>query len=174
LNGNDKKRFEQIFKDLFKPLCGFAVKYVGDLDESKNIVHEVFISVWEKFGSFPEGMNFRGYLFTATRNKCLNYIRDHKKEVSLDLSSEGQGVTMENTLEVKELEREIEIAINQLPEKCRMVFEMSRYGDLKYSEIAQKMNISVKTVEAHMSKALQILRKELINFLSLLLFVVGL
>ena len=69
------------------------------------------------------------------------------------------------------MEREIELAINTLPEKCRMVFEMSRFEGLKYAEIAVKMNISVKTVEAQMSKALSVMKKQLANFLSVLLFI---
>ncbi|MBZ0245579.1 MAG: sigma-70 family RNA polymerase sigma factor, partial [Cyclobacteriaceae bacterium] len=77
----------------------------------------------------------------------------------------------ESDMEVKELEREIELAINTLPEKCRMVFEMSRFEGLKYAEIAVKMNISVKTVEAQMSKALAVMKKQLANFLSILFFI---
>lgn len=150
------------------------MKYIGDLDESKNLVHEVFISVWEKFEELPNDTNFRSYLYTSTRNRCLNFIRDRKKHVAFDGVSD-QGLVVEDTpIEVKELEQEIDLAINTLPEKCRMVFEMSRYEELKYAEIAQKMNISVKTVEAHMSKALSLLRKALANFLSLLLFIFNL
>lgn len=144
------------------------------MDEAKNLVHEVFISLWEKFDTLPGDTNFKSYLYTATRNRCLNYIRDNKKVVRLD-SAHYEGTTSEsNTLEVKELERAIELAINTLPEKCRMVFEMSRYEELKYAQIAQKMNISVKTVEAQMTKALGLLKKELARFLSLLFFIFNL
>lgn len=150
------------------------MKYIGDLDEAKNLVHEVFISVWEKFEELPEDTNFRSYLYTSARNRCLNYIRDQKKHVAFD-SVYDQGVVAEyNSIEIRELEKEIDLAINTLPEKCRLVFELSRYEELKYAEIAQKMNISVKTVEAHMSKALSLLRKALANFLSLLLFIFNL
>lgn len=150
------------------------MKYIGDLDESKNLVHEVFISVWEKFEELPEDTNFRGYLYTSTRNRCLNYIRDQKKHVDFNSVSDQEAVVEDMSMEARELEKEIDLAINTLPEKCRLVFEMSRYEELKYAEIAQKMNISVKTVEAHMSKALSLLRKALANFLSLLLFIFNL
>lgn len=150
------------------------MKYVGDLDESKNIVHEVFIAVWEKFETLPGDTNFRSYLYTAVRNRCLNYIRDRKKQVAFESVSEEIEADEEQAIEVAELEKEIEMAINTLPEKCRIVFEMSRYEELKYAEIALKMNISVKTVEAHMSKALSLLRKALVNFLSLILFIFNL
>lgn len=150
------------------------MKYIGDLDESKNIVHEAFIAVWEKFESLPGDTNFRSYLYTAVRNRCLNYIRDRKKLVAFESVSEKIEAGDEQAIEVAELEKEIELAINTLPEKCRIVFEMSRYEELKYAEIAVKMNISVKTVEAHMSKALSLLRKALVNFLSLILFIFNL
>ncbi|MEP2668407.1 MAG: RNA polymerase sigma-70 factor [Cyclobacteriaceae bacterium] len=171
MTNDRKKRFEIIFKDLFKPLCGFAMKYVGDLDEAKNIVHEAFIAVWQKFETLPDDTNFKSYLYTAVRNRSLNYLRDRKQHVALDGIQEDGAEGASSDLEVKELEREIELAINTLPEKCRMVFEMSRFEGLKYAEIAVKMNISVKTVEAQMSKALSVMKKQLANFLSVLLFI---
>lgn len=173
MHNDNKKRFEIIFKDLFKPLCGFAVKYIGDLDESKNVVHEVFIAVWQKFELLPDDTNYKSYLYTAVRNRCLNHLRDRKQHVVLDeIPEEGIGGG-DSVLETKELEREIELAINTLPEKCRMVFEMSRFEGLKYAEIADKMEISVKTVEAQMSKALTIMKKQLANFLSVLFYIIN-
>lgn len=170
MTSDSKKRFEIIFKDLFKPLCGFAMKYIGDLDESKNVVHEAFIAVWQKFETLPQDTNFKSYLYTAVRNRSLNYLRDRKQHVTLEGVQEGGIEGGDRDMEVKELEREIELAINTLPEKCRMVFEMSRFEGLKYTEIAVKMNISVKTVEAQMSKALSVMKKQLANFLSVLFF----
>lgn len=173
MTSNRKKKFELLFKDLFKPLCGFSMKYIGEMEEAKSLVHEVFISLWEKFETLPEDTNYRSYLYTAVRNRSLNYIRDRKKLVGLEDISE-QGTEETNAFEVRELEKEIELAINTLPEKCRMVFEMSRYEELKYAEIAQKMNISVKTVEAQMSKALSVLRQALAKYLSILFFIFNL
>jgi len=165
--------FEHLFKELFKPLCGFAMKYVKDLDEARNLVHEVFITVWEKFDSLPSDTNYRSYLYTAVRNRCLNHLRDTKKHLSIE-KAEHKMTEENSSLEAAELEREIELAINSLPEKCRMVFEFSRMEGLKYGEIAEKMGISVKTVEAQMSKALTVLRAHLSEFMSLIFIVLGL
>jgi RNA polymerase sigma-70 factor, ECF subfamily len=165
--------FEHLFRELFKPLCGFAMKYVKDLDEARNLVHEVFITVWEKFDSLPSDTNYRSYLYTAVRNRCLNHLRDTKKHLSIE-KAEHKMTEENSSMETAELEREIELAINSLPEKCRMVFEFSRMEGLKYGEIAEKMGISVKTVEAQMSKALTVLRAHLSEFMSLIFIVLGL
>lgn len=165
-----KEEFEVLFKSLFKPLCGFSLKYIGDLEESKGVVQDVFMALWTKFETFPADMNLRSYLYTAVRNKSLNHIRDRKRLVLLESVPEQKLVKENDPLETKELACEIELAINALPEKCRQVFEMSRFEEMKYFEIAQKMNISVKTVEAQMSKALRLLREHLAPFLPLLVF----
>lgn len=162
--------FETLFRQLFKPLCGFAMKYVRDLDEAKGIVHDVFIQLWEKFDQLPEDSNYRGYLFTAVRNRCLNHLRDRKKFSSLSDAPEGARIEENRSMEAAELEREIEVAINMLPERCRQVFEMNRQGGLSYIQVAEKLEISVKTVEAQMSKALALLRERLGEFLVLIIF----
>ncbi len=146
------------------------MKYLGDMDDSKNLVHEVYIALWEKYAEMEAESNFKSYLYTAVRNRCLNAIRDRKKVVELDVVDKEKQVQETDALEVNELAAEIDFAINSLPEKCRMVFEMSRKEELKYAEIAEKMNISVKTVEAQMSKALKMMREHLVDFLSVLIF----
>lgn len=169
---NHLKQFEQLFRELFKPLCSFALKYTRDIDEAKGLVQEAFISVWEKMETLPPDTHYRSYLYTAVRNRCLNYLRDRKKTVDLSDVSELLLPQVEGqTPEARELEITIEKAINSLPEKCREVFELSRFADLKYIQIAEKMGISVKTVEAQMSKALHALRDRLGGFLVLLLLI---
>lgn len=138
---------------------------MNDLDECRNLVHDVFISVWEKYDSLPADTNYRSYLFTAVRNRCLNHLRDKKKLTTLENVVEANYAEHSTDLETKELEREIELAINLLPEKCRQIFELNRLEGLKYAEIAEKLGISIKTVEAQMSKALSVLRNHLGDFL---------
>jgi RNA polymerase sigma-70 factor (ECF subfamily) len=172
LTSNKSDIFEELFRSLFGPLCGFAMKYVNDADEAKNIVHEVFISAWEKFDSLASDSNYRGYLYTGVRNRCLNHIRDKKKHVKLDQVPEHDVALYATELENSELEQKIDMAIQSLPEKCRMVFELNRMEGLKYAQIAEKMQISVKTVEAQMSKALAVLRIHLAEFLSIVFFLI--
>lgn len=147
------------------------MKYVGDLDEAKNLVHEAFIAVWEKFDSLPPETSFRSYLYTAVKNRSLNHVRDRKKQVSMEQVPEDSLSENNDLLVARELEKEIELAIESLPEKCREVFEMSRKDGLKYAEISKKLDISVKTVEAQMSKALSVLRDRLGEYLAIILFI---
>jgi len=163
-------KFEKLFKELFKPLCGFSMKYVGDLDEAKGLVHEVFVTVWEKFDSLPTDMNYDSYLYTAVRNRSLNFIRNKKKNVMLENVAESELSETIDPMGTSELETEIEMAIQSLPEKCREVFELNRIDGLKYVQIADKLGISIKTVEAQMSKALGVLRVHLKEFLSFVIF----
>ncbi len=166
------KQFEVLFKEHFKALTGFAQNFLPDHDDAKGVVHEVFVLLWEKFEGLEEDTNHRSYLYTAVRNRCLNVIRDKKKLVQLNPVHNEIIEDNHDHLEVQELEIEIAKAIDTLPEKCREVFERSRLEGLKYGEIAEKMNISVKTVEAQMSKALKIMRVHLAEFLTILFFLI--
>jgi RNA polymerase sigma-70 factor, ECF subfamily len=170
VSSDNLKKFEQLFKELFAPLAGFSMKYVSDMDDAKNIVHEAFISIWEKFEMLPSETNYKSYLYTAVRNKSLNFIRDRKKHVMLEDIDSEEPAENNLALEAAELEREIEMVIESLPEKCREVFQLNRQQGLKYAEIAEKMGISIKTVEAQMSKALAVLREQLKDFMVLLIF----
>lgn len=128
------------------------------------------MSFWEKFENLPDDANHKSYLYTAVRNKSLNFIRDRKKHIVLEEAEDEEPVEENRSLETAELEKEIEIALQSLPEKCREVFELNRQEGLKYAEIAEKLNISIKTVEAQMSKALAIMREHLKDFMIALIF----
>jgi RNA polymerase sigma-70 factor, ECF subfamily len=143
------------------------MKYVREIDEAKGIVQEVFVTLWEKYPTLPADTNFRSYLFTSVKNRCLNHIRDRKKITSMDAVAENAFFSASDDLQTQDLESEIEIALNTMPPKCREAFELSRTQGLKYAAIAEQMGISVKTVEAHMTKALGILRDHLARFLSM-------
>ena len=164
----NQKQFEQLFKLHFSFLCNFARQFVQDPDTAQEIVQKVFITLWEKREELNPNLSIKSYLFTSVRNRCLNHLRDHKKYRSkvLDLECADFDVaTEERHFEADELKLQIEAALNQLPDKCREVFEMSRFRQMKYKEIAEELDISQKTVEAHMRKAMQVLRENLRPFL---------
>ena len=153
-------------------MCNFADQFVADSDISKDIVQKVFIALWERRNRMDLHQSIKSYLFTAVKNRCLNYIRDYKKfrSQTLDLDcGDIEIVNQDGSLELAELQTQINEALATLPEKCRLVFEMSRFQDMKYKAIAQELEISEKTVEAHMSKALKTLRLLLGKYLLFLI-----
>lgn len=166
------KSFEKLFKEYFIPLSNFANTYLHDLEASKEIVQEVFVNIWNKRNEMLEDQKLKSYLYTSVRNRSFNYIRDHKKFQSnvldVELADHESPLNMDN-LEVEELQLKIEDALSTLPDKCREVFSLSRFENLKYTEIAERMGISVKTVEAQMSKALKILKIELKDYITILI-----
>ncbi len=170
----DKALFEELFNLHFKHLCHFAKQYVKDDDSCQDVVQKVFISLWSRRADIDPQQGIVPYLFTAVKNRCLNHLRDHKKYRShvLDLDCGDLEVVpplVDHQLAVEELQEKIDAALDKLPEKCRLVFEMSRYRDMKYREIAQTLGISPKTVEAHMSKAINSLRKDLERYMTILI-----
>jgi len=162
-----------LFKSNFKELCYFAIQYVKDSDIAKDIVQEIFFGLWQKKESIDLSRSVKSYLTSAVRNKCLNYIRDHKKFTDTILESEDQFIKSiykpHDRLIEEELKKKIKSSIDELPVKCREVFLLSRYENLKYLEIADRLHISVKTVETQMSKALQHLRIRLAEFIVIFL-----
>jgi RNA polymerase sigma-70 factor (ECF subfamily) len=163
-----RQDFEALFKEHFAFLCNFAQQYVHDGDTAQDICQRVFIRLWEKREEMDPHKSIQSYLFTAVKNRCLNHLRDNKKYRSkvLDLDCGDIDFSREDTdqLATDELRARIQEALNDLPEKCRMVFEMSRFQQMKYQEIADELDISQKTVEAHISKALKSLKEALKDY----------
>lgn len=171
----DKPLFEQLFREHFAPLCHFAAQFVQDTDSARDITQKVFIKLWENREHIDPQKSIRSYLYTSVRNRCLNYLRDQKKFRSQILDVEAmEGVLFfeEDNPGLSDLEDQIARALESLPDKCRQVFELSRFQDKKYKEIAEELNISEKTVEAHMSKALKILKEQLKEYFPLFLCMV--
>ena len=172
-NKFDEKSFEELFQKHFKGLCFFAQNYVKDFDMAKEIVQDSFINLWEKRQSIDVSKSVKTYLTTSIRNKCLNYLRDTKKfntEIILsDVLFQEIDYEQSDKLIEKELNNKINNAIDDLPEKCKNIFVLNRFENLKYKEIADELDISIKTVETQMSKALKYLREQLKDYLIFLI-----
>jgi len=168
----DKKLFEQLFRQYFGELCGFARSFVNDDDTAKEITQNVFINLWQNKKQIDTDKSVKSYLFTSVRNRCLNHIRDNKKFRSnvLDVEIADYETAYESdAFSVAELETKVEAALTKLPARCKEVFMLNRFEELKYKEVAERLGISVKTVEVQMSKALKILREELKEYLFVLI-----
>jgi RNA polymerase sigma-70 factor (family 1) len=154
--------FQQAFYQFYEPLCRYAFTLVKEHDSCEDIVQETFLRIWEKKQELigTDGLNF--YLFGAVRNNCLSFLE--KKQKSLISEFRGEEVAdmpvekdpgMDTGKDYNTLLKE---AMENLPPKCREVFVLSRVSDLTYQQISETLDISVKTVENHMGKALRILR----------------
>ena len=172
----DRENFESLFREHYQDLCVFAIRFVKDYDISREIVQDCYIRLWEKRESIDPAKPVRSYLTTSVRNTCLNWLRDHRKfnQNLIDIEGLGQDPheKQPDRLVEEEIRSQIKAAIEGLPEKCREIFVMNRYENLKYQEIAGRLNISVKTVETQMSKALQHMRVRLKEYLTILVILV--
>lgn len=164
----DLNAFENLFKNHYEDLCFFAYKYLKDMDLSEQIVQDVFFTFWKNKQTITIHYSIKSYLYTATKNQCLKEIRSKKYEEQYVLQEKSKQSSRVNTpadeLNAKELSHLIELTLKTLPEKTRQIFTMSRYQGLRYSEIAEKLSISIKTVEARMGKALKAFRKNLTDY----------
>lgn len=169
----DEVTFEALFRSHFKGLTHFAITYVKDDEAAREIVQEAFLNLWEKRSTIDLSKPVKSYLSASVRNRCLNYLRDNRK-FSSDLLAIEQATGNDyyeqpDKLVEAEIREKIAFSIGELPERCREIFVLSRSENLKYQEIAEKLQISVKTVETQMSKALQHLRGRLGEYLSIVL-----
>lgn len=165
--------FEQLFKMHFRGLHAYANTIIKDQAMAEEIVQNVFFKVWEKRQLLAIETSPKAYLYKAVYHDCLNYLK-HKKIKSVHAmhvvrQSERQVENASGKLLMGELNERIHAAMNELPEQCRSIFQMSRFEGLKYQEIADEMGLSVKTIENQMGKALKLLRIKLVNFLPLII-----
>ena len=161
--GIDTKTFETLFKQNFVAVTAYCNKYVRDTEEAKDLAHRAFMKVWEKREAVPEGSNVKALTYRIAHNLSINYIRDHKKfcdEEELQ-TVESENSDADNDIKAAELEAAVIDTINHMPEKSKKVFLMSRYDQLSYNDIARQLGVSIKTVEAHISAALKLLRKKI-------------
>jgi RNA polymerase sigma-70 factor (ECF subfamily) len=168
----DQQNFEKIFKAYFPALMAFSRKILGSEDDAREVVQQVFINLWERRHEIDLSTSLKSYLFTAVNNRSLNVIRDRKKFSPEEVPEGAEAWDVSAELESLELEERIRGAIAALPERCRVIFELNRFEGLSYSEIANELDISIKTVENQMSKALKILREQLSKYLGLMLWFV--
>ncbi len=173
----DDAAFKTFFKKYFTPLCAYCqFKFGFDLDLAKEIVHLGFIKLWEARHTLAADVSPKSYLYKIITNNSLDIVKHERvkqqhAQFVLNTTSEGALQSSFDSVEVKQLHSDIEAAISALPEQMRRIFELSRFEGLKYAEIANRLNISVKTVETQMSRALAKLREKLFGYLTFYLVV---
>jgi RNA polymerase sigma-70 factor, ECF subfamily len=162
----DRNAFEVLFRSHYRPLCAFAMQYVKDGDKAEDLVQDLFFRLWMDREKTKVTTSLKAYLFQAVRNRCLNAVKVQGRVRSLNEEADD-GIDEDVRTEEEHAERaaRVNAAIELLPEERRRVFKMSRHEGLKYQEIAERLGISVKTVENQMGKALKTLREELADLM---------
>lgn len=158
----DTQAFKELYDHYCTPLMQLALNIVHNREMAEEVVADVFIAVWRKKESLLQVSNLKWYLYAATRNIALNYLRKyaHKKTLHLDEAHLLEyEITPEAQLINNEMRRHINMAISELPPQCRLIFKLVKEDGLKYREIAELLNISIKTVENQVGIALKKLTK---------------
>lgn len=164
IKSGDQTAFELLFNYYCQKLINFARRYVIDVQIAENIVQDIFVSIWNHRENLNPSKSIKSYLFTSIKNEALKELRHRDVQIRSQerlLDLHPKNVDPEQELTADEINKEIYQAIDKLPEKCREIFMMNRFDELKYAEIAEVLNISVKTVETQMGRALKKLRERL-------------
>jgi RNA polymerase sigma-70 factor (ECF subfamily) len=171
LHAGDEYYFELVYKTFFAGLCSFSSQYVS-LEEAKEIVQETMLWLWENRASLIPEFSLKSLLFTVVKNKALNRITRDATKSKVYQKIEDKYRQQFNDPDFylqKELMSLFNEALNKLPEEYRRAFEMNRFEELTHKEIAERLNVSVQTVNYRIGQALKILRKELKDYLPLFL-----
>ncbi len=167
LRTGDEEAFNFIFNNYYEGLVLFALGFINDRDQAEEIVQGVFVKIWENHKTLDIKISIKSYLLKAVQNSCYDYIKHHKIKTKFEELFSQKTIKDEITNDYfsSNLIGRIDTAINNLPEKTGRIFRMSRFENMKYKEIAEQLNISIKTVEANIGKALQQLRIDLKDWL---------
>lgn len=169
--------FEGLFRTYYKPLHAYALSILKEMDQAEEIVQQVFVHLWEKQDQLGINQSATAYLYRAVHNRCLNQLKHEKVKAAYQQYSKLRPVdypSAASRIQLSELQAKLDEALSALPEQCRTIFQLSRFEALRYQEIADRLSISVKTVENQMGKALRLLREKLADYLPLLLILFNL
>ncbi|WGQ08096.1 RNA polymerase sigma-70 factor [Pedobacter gandavensis] len=176
IRNKDRKVFEAFYKKYYRQLFILAFRYVGKTEAAEEIVHDLFINIWNKAGQLNIQYAMKSYLFRSIVNASLNFLKKEKQDAAKQLTYlaglQPENPEEENLNKEELLLKNLEEALALLPPKCKEVMYLSRFGKLKQQEIADQMNISLKTVKNHLTYGFQKLREHLGKSAALLLAIV--
>lgn len=180
LRNDDEAAFKVIFNDFYSKLYYFVLEFIPLKDTEENIVQDTLVTLWNKRNELKDDSNLTSYLFTVAKNNALKRLRDKKysqKLFSNAMDISELNLNIEALLSVDtsvcafmDIEQIIQETLSSLPPQCRKVFELSRFQEMKNREIAEELNISIKTVEGHISKGIKTFKVALKDYLPLVVY----
>ena len=160
----DKGTFEILFQSYYPSLCLFAKRYTHDMTLAREVVQDLFVYLGEHRDELSINISIKSYLYRAVRFNTIRRMDNEKKlGIRMDTMPEPHDSEFNDHLEYAELQSSILCAIESLPDQCQNIFKLSRFEQLKYTEIAEKLNLSVKTIEVQISKALRMIHQSINN-----------
>ena len=172
------KNYEILFKTYYSTLCNFACKYLKDKDLAEEKVQDVFYKIWKNREQITVTISIKSYLYQSVKNICLQYLEhlnvERRYEKSIEHYSLINNFDPQDEMEINETFQLYDNTLNSLPTRCKEIFQLSRNEGLKYREIADKLSISIKTVEANIGKALQVFRLSFKKYSLIILFLFNL
>ena len=178
----DRRAFEFYFDFYFGKITGFCTQFLGDEDEAQSVAQEAFIKLWVNRGKVEKISGVKSFLYTSAKTQCLDVLRHRAvkgKYLNVKLNEQEVGFNSDilgsmnfDDVSFAELEALVEKTILKLPLKCKTVFLKSRYENKKNHEIAEELNVSVKAVEANITRALKYFKVELSDYIVFLMFVI--
>jgi RNA polymerase sigma-70 factor (family 1) len=167
--------FENVFKTYFKSLHAYAYSIVKDEMMAEEMVQNVFCRLWEKREQIQVLQSIKSYLYRSVHNECINHLKQTKSRANHHINIARTTDVIEQTTDraaLSELQKKIHDALEELPEQCRIVFRLSRFGELNYKEIADTMGITVSTVKNQVHTALKVLRTKLSDYLPIIILMI--
>ncbi len=166
LHSGEEEVFNQLFRKTYAPLCHFALKVVHEKSAAEEVVSDVFLKLWRNRKLIEINTSAKSYLYTAVRNKSLDFLRKEKKNANLQCITqaahfEDMNITALDMLAYEDINGKVQKAMCELPPKCQEIFRLSREQGLKYAEIADQLQLSIKTIETQMGRALKHMKQRL-------------
>lgn len=180
LRNDDEAAFKVIYNNFYPKLYYFVLEFVPLKDVAENIVQDTLVTLWNKRNQLKDDSNLTSYLFTIAKNNALKKLREKKYSQrlfsnaidvgELDLNVETLSTVDTSVCAFMDIEQIIQETLASLPPQCRKVFELSRFQEMKNREIAEELDISIKTVEKHISKGIKTFKITLKDYLPLVAY----
>jgi RNA polymerase sigma-70 factor (family 1) len=158
---HDDRAFRRLFEAMYPELMRFALYYVKARETAEEIIQDVFLKIWQMRATLLTILNFRAYIFTTTRNQCLNHLQKKSQSVQTQFDSEseldavGTDDNPQQALELADMQQRIKVAVDALPPQCRLIFQLVKEQGFSYREVADLLTLSPRTVETQVGIALK-------------------